>query len=370
MEKKLVGETPPVLVPVHNLGAGGNTPAYWLPPPRGLGWKHAMFNAFFLGNGRHVSSLGDLAAWVDSGGFLFLEAPQRRLAGLHGSPPPRTGRGPGSWSEDLVEEVLRRQESFGASVAFTLDYPLPPRAQREPGCCPGAEEESLVLTARAAGLAYQLRSKRSMRLLVVLQYNSGPALRRLLERLSRELRAAAGLRLDEVDGFAVGGLVPVSSRLSLLVERIQVARRLLGWEPWLHVLGVASPRNIGLLYAAGADSADSKTYIIAAAKRLYYLPPGVEGPARIEVKKNPGFNPSKACGCPACSQYQSLGEMRANTRALAIHNLYVSLAAARAAREACVEGRLVESLAVLAGRDVRIAKGVRALREPRGPGRC
>ena len=73
----------PIVVPVHNLGAGGNTPPFWLPPPRGLGWRHVMFNAYFLGDGHRVSLLGDVTAWVDSGGFLFLETPQRRLAGLH-----------------------------------------------------------------------------------------------------------------------------------------------------------------------------------------------------------------------------------------------------------------------------------------------
>ncbi len=40
-----------------------------------------MFNAYFLRDGHRVSVLegGGPVAWVDSGGFLFLEAPQRSL---------------------------------------------------------------------------------------------------------------------------------------------------------------------------------------------------------------------------------------------------------------------------------------------------
>ncbi len=43
----LPGVGAPVPVLVHNLGAGGNTPPFWLPRPHGLGWGHALFNAYF-----------------------------------------------------------------------------------------------------------------------------------------------------------------------------------------------------------------------------------------------------------------------------------------------------------------------------------
>ena len=361
----LPGAEPPVVVPVHNLGAGGNTPPFWLPPPRGLGWRHAMFNAFFLGNGYQASMLGDVRAWVDSGAFLFLEAPQRRLAGLHGNgagqrPPRRLPRG---WSEDLVEEVLRRQERFGADVAFTLDYPLPPGSQVDPGCCPGEVAERIRLTARAAALAYQLRSRSGMRLLIVLQYNGAEALRRLLELLDRELREHAGTGLDGVDGYAVGGLVPHSAKWWLLAQRLQEARRLLGWGTWIHLLGVASPRNTALLYTAGADSMDSKTYIIAAAKRLYYQPSGAR-PARISLREtSPAQKPP--CRCPGCARHQTLQEMRANTQSIALHNLSIALEAAREAREACRDGRLYELLKSQAKDNPRIRKALGYITEPR-----
>ena len=350
----------PLVVPVHNLGAGGNQPPHWEPPPHGLSWPHVMVNAYFLRrHHRKESHLSPrVVAWVDSGGFLYIRDKTRELAGRHG-----TGRGarePDRSPEDegLVEEVLRRQEGFGADYAFTLDYPLH-----------GADGDALHrlrVTARNAAIAYQLRTRRSMRLLVVLHYRSAAELRLLLRLLSSELRARAGLRLDEVDGFAVGGLVPYRGKPLYIAERLREARRLLPRGAWLHVLGVASPVNIPLLYAAGADSMDSKTFIIAAAKRLWYAPPdaylGGRLPARIEARGS-RLRPHEHCACPVCSRYDTLDEMADEPRALALHNLWVTLRAARLAAD-----EPEETLRRLAERNPRM-RGLRvpapeALKEP------
>ena len=355
----------PVIVPVHNLGAGGNTPSFWLSPPQGLSWKHAMFNAYFLRDGYQANLLGDIVAWVDSGGFLFLNAPQRRLAGLHGrinNKPESTLR---SWNEDLVLEVLRRQERFGAHIAFTLDYPLPPESHQDPSCCPQTIAKRVRLTALGAALAYQLRTRRNMKLLVVLQYNNLETLQKLLEILRRMLREHAGIGLGDVDGYAVGGLVPHSNRWWLLARRLQEARRLLGWDVWIHLLGVASPHNIGLLYFAGADSMDSKTYIIAAAKRLYYQSPGRK-PARIELKRDSFKDkPRDRCSCPICGIVESFEQLRDNTRLLALHNLYVTLQAARKVAQAHLENKLLEYIKRLAEANPRLTKALGEIVEPR-----
>ena len=360
----IAGGEGPLVVPVHNMGAGGNTPPFWLPGPRGLGWPHVLFNAFFLRPGRHSPPEG-VAAWVDSGGFLFLDAPQRRLAGLHGRERRGNGYGcpgdGGGWSERLALEVLERQKRFGALVGFTLDHPLPGRSQVEPECCPRLVAERLHRTAVGAAVMYQARGSGGPRLLVVLQYNGVEALRRLLHLLRGELRSRAGMDLGDVDGYAVGGLVPHSGKWWLLARRLQELRRVLGWEPWVHVLGVASPHNLALLYYAGADSMDSKTYIIAAAKRLYYNPPGAR-PARLHL---PSLPEEAALLNAATGETQYARELRGSTRLLALHNLAVTLRAAEEAREAQREGRLGRLL-VERGRDnPRLAKALREVREPR-----
>jgi len=91
----------------------------------------------------------------------------------------------GSWGEELVEAVLRRQERFGANIAFTPDYPLPPRSHLDPNCCPAEVLRRVRLTALGAALAYQLRRRGSMKLLIVLQYNSLQTLQKLLEQLAK-----------------------------------------------------------------------------------------------------------------------------------------------------------------------------------------
>lgn len=234
----------------------------------------------------------------------------------------------------------------------------------DPDCCPREVGRRLELTALGAALAYQLRRRRSMKLLIVLHYNSIETLERLLERLGRLLKTHAGLRLDEADGYAVGGLVPHSSRWWLLALRLQEARRLLGWNTWIHLLGVASPHNIPLLYAAGADSMDSKTYIIAAAKRLYYQPPGTK-PARIELRRDTPDKPP--CNCPACTQAETLATLRQNTRLLALHNLHITLQAAQKARQAHMENRLNQLLKQLAKTNPKTAKALKQIKHPRPP---
>ena len=355
----------PIIVPVHNLGAGGNTPSFWLSPPQGLSWRHVMFNAYFLRDSYRASLIGDIVAWVDSGGFLFLNAPQRRLAGLHGKTSNKHEGTLRTWSEDLVLEVLRRQEKFGAYVAFTLDYPLPPESHQDPNCCPQTIAKRIRLTALGAALAYQLRTRKSMKLLVVLQYNNIKTLQRLLEILKQMLREYAGIGLEDVDGYAVGGLVPHSNKWWLLARRLQEARRLLGWGVWLHLLGVASPHNIALLYLAGADSMDSKTYIIAAAKRLYYQLPGRK-PARIELKRNSLWGkPRDRCNCPICTTAESFKQLRDNSRLLTLHNLHVTLQAAQKAAQAYLENKLLGYTKQLAEDNPRLAKAIGEIVEPR-----
>lgn len=314
----------PIIVPVHNLGAGGNTPPFWLSPPKGLGWRHVMFNAFYLNNGHSkVDVSPSIYAWVDSGGFLYIQDSSRDLAGTHkghNNSTPTPSRTPDD--ENLVEEILRKQERFGADIAFTLDYPL------EPNLSLDDIRYRITITARNAGLAYQLQTKSSMKIYVVLHYTNPNELDYAMKLLEKELLSRARIRIDEVDGFAIGGLVPYRSRLDIVVKRIIWLRKRIPKNKPIHVMGIASPLNIPILYAAGATSMDSKTFIISSAKRLWYIPLEhylAGAPARIEVKKHRDLKPRKYCQCPMCIAKNNLEELARDTKALTLHNLYVLL---------------------------------------------
>jgi len=122
----------PSVFPVHNLGAGGNTPRYWeahLSYPGYPRMNLVMVNAyFFLGRRppRVPEVLGDVVAVADSGGYLFIADRAKMLASKR-----REARRREIGPRDQ-EEVLRVQKMLGVHAAFTLDYPLGPDLMRRP----------------------------------------------------------------------------------------------------------------------------------------------------------------------------------------------------------------------------------------------
>jgi len=58
-----------------------------------------MFNAYFLRDGHRASALGDVVAWVDSGGFLFLEAPRGGLPAYTATE--EGAQGPSRWARGV-----------------------------------------------------------------------------------------------------------------------------------------------------------------------------------------------------------------------------------------------------------------------------
>ena len=65
------------------------------------------------------------------------------------------------------------------------------------------------------------------------------------------------------------------------------------------------------------------------------------------------------------ASHSTPGELRRNTRLLALRNLAVTLYAAEESREAQREGRLERLLAERARDNPRLAKALREVREPR-----
>ena len=341
----------PAIVPVHNWGAGGNTPEYWRYP--GLPTA-ALFNAYFLIHRKRPPEplhrrFGRLHAFVDSGGYLFTHDPRRQLAGAHRRTAVQTNGGTPSTLPD-PEPVLRLQERLRADVAFTLDYPL----EREHHYAP--QRFSKVIRWRAevsaanAASAYALRRDRRMLLFPVVHGPTPRHLRRFLLRLAHHLRNFCNIDVGDVDGFAIGSLVPISRDLVRVATLIRSLRQMIPEDKPLHIFGVTGPYTLPLLVWAGADTMDAKTFIIAAAKRLYYLPlsaqqQGLRPFSRLPIAYlQPRYHPADLCSCPICQNVEGFHILRTRIKLATLHNLYVLQERLQQSVELAERGELTEWL--------------------------
>jgi tRNA-guanine family transglycosylase len=182
---------------------------------------------------------------VDSGGFALLLAGTRLLE--------RKGLG--------VLEIVRGEEvtllhprdvlefqSAIADVAFTLDFPIPPNLE------PREAKKRQRLTIANAHWAIANRRRQDLPLYACVQAWDADSARRCAQ-------AYVGKGFD---GVAIGGLVPRSHNLPLVLEMVEAVRGEIGDLP-LHVFGLGHPQIVQELYQAGVDSVDSSSYVRYAA---------------------------------------------------------------------------------------------------------
>ncbi|MDB6175502.1 MAG: tRNA-guanine family transglycosylase [Chthoniobacteraceae bacterium] len=144
-------------------------------------------------------------------------------------------------------DVLEFQEEH-ADVAFTLDFPIPPKL-------PIAEaKRRQALTIANAVWAIQNRRRRDLRLFACIQAWS-------VESASL---CAAELARHPFDGFAIGGLVPRARDVDLVLAIVAAVREKIDDRP-LHVFGLGKPETTARLFNAGVDSVDSSSYVKLAA---------------------------------------------------------------------------------------------------------
>jgi tRNA-guanine family transglycosylase len=197
-----------------------------------------------------------LPLWVDSGGFAALFEGSKILkkgdVGLleltHG---------------DIVEtlhpkDVLAFQETH-ADVALTLDFPIPP------GLSLKESQRRQRLTIANALWALANRRRQSLRLYACIQAWDVASVRSCAE-------AYVG---KDFDGVALGGLVPRAKDPDLVLSMVRTVREVVGDLP-IHVLGLGNPKLLPQIYAAGADSVDSSSYVQYAANGRLWSNPNLE----------------------------------------------------------------------------------------------
>ena len=149
-------------------------------------------------------------------------------------------------------EVLDFQEKH-ADIAFTLDFPIPPKTEAQEG------QKRHSLTIANALWALRNRRRKEMRLYAVIQ---GWDLESIAE-------CATHYKDQGFDGVALGGMVPRVKNRKLVLKCIQTVREILPDLP-LHVLGLGHPEFLKELFKAGVDSVDSSSYVKAAADGMHW----------------------------------------------------------------------------------------------------
>jgi helicase len=194
---------------------------------------------------RQMKQRPRLPLLIDSGGFATLfEGSRIAEEGSLGVLEIQTSEG----VERLHPmDVLDFQER-NADVAFTLDFPIPPKTDL------AEAERRQRLTIANAIWAIRNRRRKDVRLFACVQsWDETSA-----------ARCAAQLGVHPFDGFAIGGLVPRARDFELVGSIIAAVRTEIA-DRWLHVFGLGKPITTARLFEMGVDSVDSSSFVKLAA---------------------------------------------------------------------------------------------------------
>ena len=222
------------------------------------------------------------------------------------------------------------QEEIGSDIAVVLDKPTGFSRNR------AFAEQTVKETLKAAKETVETR-KRSDTLWV------GPIQGGLFADLVAE--SARSTSTLPFDLHALGSPTEVmkSYHYRHLVKMIIAAKANIPLNRPLHLFGAGHPLTMPLAVALGCDLFDSASYILYAKDDRYLTPTGTL--KLDEIAELP-------CPCPICTQC-TLNEIRASEKAerirlLATHNLYLLQSELKQIRQAILDGRLWEIVALKA----------------------
>lgn len=201
----------------------------------------------------------DVPLMLDSGGFAVLREGSR-IEEVGGLGSVVTCEEDGREATLSPSSVLQRQEDL-ADIGFTLDFPVPPGTERE------EVRRRMRLTLVNARWAVANRSRRD---LVLFGGVVGETAEDYVD-LAKEMVGAG------VEGLAIGGMVPRAGNWDLVEEIVRGVVGVAGNMP-VHVFGIGKPARVKSLFALGATSCDSSSYVRAAAEGRVWGMGQVEAP--------------------------------------------------------------------------------------------
>jgi len=177
------------------------------------------------------------------------------------------------WSQ---KQIMEFQHEIGVDIATTLDYPVTLKV-------PWFERSRVYRT-----LLNALEASRLNRDKMLLLASVHAKTRLELENTIRYLE-----KHGSFDGYAIGSLVPLQSRVRDIVGLVTTARKAVG-KKHLHIYGLTGCSLYLLMFYAGADSVDSQGFLLSAANKEYYLPGG------RSIRKEEFGDRVLPCSCRIC----------------------------------------------------------------------
>ncbi len=239
--------------------------------------------------------------------------------------------------ETSNREIIDFQGAIGSDIGSFLDIPTLPDTFK-----PRAKQQMETTLERA-------REARDAKYLVNAAVQGGKY---------PDLRAEAAREISKDYGLiAVGGIVPLmeSYRFAELVNVIAAVKENMPLDRVVHAFGLGHPMVFPLAAILGCDLFDSAAYALYAQDGRYMTDYGTVRVDELEYV---------SCTCPVCSQ-NGLGIKRLygddKVKAIAKHNLYVSLAMVERVKQAIAEGGLWELVLTQARAHPAMMKALDAL---------
>jgi len=250
--------------------------------------------------------------------------------------------------EATQDEIIAYQKRIGTDVGVILDHPTGWGVDRQ------RAEWTVEETLRRAQAALPLIDGDAALWMGPVQGG------RYIDLVERSARAVGSMPFQI---FALGSPTPVMERylFTVLVDMVMAAKLNLPPERPLHLFGAGHPMMFSLAVALGCDMFDSAAYALYARDGRYILPYGTKRLSDLE---------HLPCTCPVCRRHDAdelKGMLKSErTRALAEHNLYVSMAEIDAVKQAIAEGTLWELLEARSRSHPSLASALRHLANYRG----
>jgi len=239
-------------------------------------------------------------------------------------------------------DIIEFENKIGSDIGSFLDIPTLPDAYKP------IVAEQLKTTLQRADEAYSTAD------FVVNAGVQGGCFLDLREKAARELGERFGL-------LAVGGIVPLmeSYRFPELVDIIATVKKNIPSNKVVHAFGLGHPMVFSLAVALGCDLFDSAAYALYAQDGRYMTVEGTEHLDSLEYLP---------CNCPVCSKHGvGLKDLHAEKKIkeLALHNLYVSYAELNKVKQAIVDGKLGELVALRCRAHPKLLEGFERMLEHR-----